>query len=293
MTNGDCVRIGLGMALCGAIGCSSPTGASSVWDTGASDSGGSDAVDSPSDGTSAGPTLYFHVRATTAPFAHTDGLSGQTTRNTKQGIRSIRLLRDASDPSPVVAFDHGKGFVEAGYDDKNDTVVGSALASKLPAARFTLAQIVVTHSRYRVSSTMHYLGTKIPGEFDCVQTLSDNTTLDGVEHPRSWYRYIFEAGGKSYPQEGMGAPLPSSPTTGGFTLKTVGSESYYEVAIDLTSDPTLKKDVAVVVEVNMNDSFRWEDQDQPDYAKGVYDTTPTSFEPIHRYGANSFVVRFE
>src|SRR5581483_4675931 len=68
-----------------------------------------------------GPTLTVHVRTTTASFAHVDGFSGQTSRLTKQGIRSFRLLRSADDPSPVVVFDRGSGYVEAGYDGGDDT----------------------------------------------------------------------------------------------------------------------------------------------------------------------------
>jgi hypothetical protein len=47
------------------------------------------------------------------------------------------------------------------------------------------------------------------------------------------------------------------------------------------------------VEVNMSESFRWEDQALPGYTAGVYDTTPTSFEPIRRFGANSYVLTYE
>jgi hypothetical protein len=237
-------------------------------------------------------TLFFHVRATTAPFAHADGFAGQTSKATKQGIRALRLFKTAGD-APVIVFDHGKGFVEAGYDDGNDTIVGQAPVSKVPAGRYTLAQIPVTHSAFRVTSTMHASGAAIPGEFDCIETLSDDVTLEGTLHAKGWYRYVFETGGGKYPQEGTGALLPSSPTTGGFTMKTVGSETYYEVPIDLVMDPTVTKNVHVVMEVNMDHSFRWEDQPLPGYTKDVYDTTPTGYEPIRRFGANSFVVRLE
>ncbi|MEO7091974.1 MAG: hypothetical protein ABI175_01910 [Polyangiales bacterium] len=236
--------------------------------------------------------LFFHVRSTTAPFAHADGFAGQTSRATKQGIRSLRLFKTAGD-APVIVFDHGKGFVEAGYDDGNDTVVGQSPVAKIPAGRYTIAQIPVTHSAFRVSSTMHASGMTLPGEFDCVETLSDDVTLGGTPHAMGWYRYVFETGGEKYPQEGSGALLPSSPTTGGFTMKTVGGETFYEVPIDLVMDPTVTTDVHVVMDVNMDRSFRWEDQGAAGYATGVYDTTPTSYEPIRRFGANSFVVRFE
>jgi hypothetical protein len=237
-------------------------------------------------------TLFFHVRASTAPFAHSDGFAGQTSKATKQGIRSLRLFKSAGD-APVVVFDHGKGFVEAGYDDGNDTIVGQAPVAKVPAGRYTLAQIPVTHSAFRVSSTMHASGLAVPGEFDCLETLSDDVTLEGTLRTKGWYRYVFETASAKYPQEGSGALLPSSPTTGGFTMKTVGGETYYEVPIDLVMDPTVTTDVHVVMEVNMDHAFRWEDQALPGYTPNVYDTTPTAYEAIRRFGANSFVVRFE
>jgi len=243
--------------------------------------------------TSSGSSLLFRVRTNTKPFAHADGLAGQTSSQTKQGIRKLRIYRDASDGAPVTVFDHGKGFVEAGYDDGNDTLVGTAKLATIPAARYTLARITVTHSKYRVVSTLHVGGVGYPGTFDCVQTLSNDVTLDGATHPMGWYRYVFTTAGMSYPQEGTGAPLPTSPGTGGFTLKAEGAESYYEMPIDLTVTVDPKSDLTLVTEVNMDRSFRWEDQALVGYAKDIYDTTPTDREPVRRFGANSYVVKVE
>jgi len=67
----------------------------------------------------------------------------------------------------------------------------------------------------------------------------------------------------------------------------------FEVPIDLTVDAKLAHDLKVVFEVNMDHGFRWEDQDTAGFVKGVYDTTPTSFEPVRHFGANSFVVTYE
>ena len=276
--------------LSAVLGCSGATSAVAP-DEGADADRRSDAAPS-EDATPGSATLFFHVRASTAPFAHADGFAGQTSKMTRQGIRGLRLFKSRGD-APVVVFDHGKGFVEAGYDDGNDTVVGQSPVAKIPAGRYTLAQIPVTHSAFRVTSTMHVADAPLPGEFDCVETLSDDVTLEGTLHAKGWYRYVFETGGSKYPQEGSAALLPSSPTTGGFTMKTVGGETYYEVPIDLVMDPTVTKDVHVVMEINMDRAFRWEDQAAPGYAKDVYDTTPTSYEPIRRFGANTFVVRLE
>lgn len=240
-----------------------------------------------------GPKAFVRVRTTTAPFQHTDDLSGQTTRMTAQGVRSMRLLRYAGDPSPVVLFDHGAAYVEAGYDDGDDTLVGVVELSKLPPGTYTVAQSVVTHSRFLVSSTMHYSGLSLPGEFDCIQALSDGATLEGSVRARGWYRYTFEASGQSWTTEGANAPLPTDPTTGGFTLKSSGAESYYEIATALLVPDHVAHDLTIFIDVNMDHAFRWEDQALPDYAAGVYDTTPVSYEPIRRYGANSYQLHVE
>lgn len=233
------------------------------------------------------PSYIFHVKATTSPFKQTDGYAGQTSRGTKQGIRSFALLRSADDANPVLVFDHGSGYREAGYDDGDDTVVGQAETASIPAGRYVVARVGVTHSRYTVSSTLHYNGMPIPGEFECVQALSDDTELDGTVRKNGWYRYVFHAMGSSYPQEGNNAPLPTSATSGGFTFKTVGGQSYYEYPIELTLGAPPGRDVEIAMVVNMDHGFRWEDQVGPDYAPDVFDTTPTAFEPIRRFGANA------
>jgi hypothetical protein len=239
-----------------------------------------------------GPKVTIRMKSSTAPFAHKDGFSGQTTRKTKQGVRRFRLLRSANDPSPVVVFDHGSGFVEAGYDDGDDTVLGVAPLAKVPAGTYAIAQMVVTHSRFRVSSTMHYGGV-YPGDFDCVQALSDGTTLEGSVRARGWYRYVFTTSGQSVPQEGPNAPLPTQAETGGFTMKTDGGETYYELPVSLVVPSGITSDLTVVVHVNMHDAFRWEDQALPGYVTGVYDTTPITFEPVRRYGANTYALSLE
>ncbi|MGZ3449076.1 MAG: hypothetical protein ACXVEF_05730, partial [Polyangiales bacterium] len=243
--------------------------------------------------TTDGPSFIFHVRANTKPFTQTDGLAGQTATKTAQGVRSLRLLKDASDPAPALVFDHGKDFVEAGYDDGDDTVVGSAKIATIASGHYTLARIGVTHSKFTVNATLHAAGGAFPGSFDCTQTLSDDVTLDGKTHTKGWYKYIFTTGGMSYPQEGDGAPLPTTPGTGGFTLHTDGAQAYYEVPFDVTLDGSEKKDMNVVTIVNMDHAFRWEDETKPGYASGVYDTTATEHEIVRRFGANSFVVTIE
>jgi len=59
-------------------------------------------------------------------------------------------------------------------------------------------------------------------------------------------------------------------------------------AKSLRSDPNVATDQIVDFELNVDKSFRWVDQQQPGYTTGTYDTTPTQFEPVMAFGANTF-----
>ena len=58
-------------------------------------------------------------------------------------------------------------------------------------------------------------------------------------------------------------------------------------------EPDIGVDTSIVFEVNMHESFRWVELSEPDYSDGVFDSTPSSFEPVKRFGANSFSVGME
>lgn len=265
-------------------------------DTGdAGDTSGPDAasIDAGPRDANTGPVIAVHVRTLGAVYNHDDGFSGQTSRQAYQGIRRAELLRQEGDPNPLVLFDYGDGFVEAGYNAGDDTVVGAARIADLVDGRFTVGRTVVTHSRYEVDAVMHTNGLSIPGEFDNVQVLSDRTEVGGQARSQGWFRYVFRAGGMEFPLEGNDAPLPSAPTTGGFRLDLDDGEATYTFPIDITIDTGSLVDAAIVMEVNMYESFRWEDQAQPGYASGIFDTSPTASEPVRRFGANTFTVYAE
>ena len=235
-----------------------------------------------------GPNIVFYVSTRTSPFPHTDGLAGQTARLAFQGIRSFSLLRDAEDAHPVVVLDLGNNPVEAGYNDGNTTLIGAAPLAGLPPGHYTIGRSKVTHSRYRIDATIHVGGLVVPGEFENVQVLTDDTRVDGVSRPQGWFRYIFRAAGREFPLEGLNAPLPTSPDTGGFRLVVQGGEAYYDYPIDVTIHeiPPGSADLRLVLEVNMDHSFRWEDLALPGYTAGTFDSTPAGSEPVRRFGAN-------
>lgn len=237
--------------------------------------------------------IAIHFQSTTAPFAHTDGLSGQTPLSDLSGIRSLRLYRSSNDPNPVTVFDFGQSTIEVNYANGADTLVYTAQVKYLPEGTYTLARVVHTYVRYRVTSTMHVNGMNLPGTFDNVQVLSDGTLLNGVVRNHGYFKYVFSTGGQSFPISGTNAPMPQWTTVGGFSVVFENGEWAYQVPINLTVDPNLNTNMTLIFRVNMNECFRWLDQAGPGYAPGVFDTTPTSFEPVKQFGANSFAISFQ
>ena len=257
---------------------------------GDTDGDGDGDSDGDGDGDGDGLMIYIHVRATAETYPHDDGLAGQTPLYHINGIRSFSMLRSRDDADPELVFDHGDGYVEAGYSDGDDTIVGGAPLLDVEEGHYTYGRVAISHVRYGITATMHAEGLNVPGEFDNVQVLSDNTEVDGVVHDRGWFRFVFEAMGLSFPLEGTeGAPIvPSWPT--GAPIEAVIEEGemvlYYPINIDV--DHRAPEDVHQIIEFNVHESFRWEDLDQPGYTEGVFDVTPTSFEPVYRFGANTY-----
>lgn len=257
------------------------------------DSGSPDAATAPGDGgvTPSGPKVHIHLRATGAPVTHADGLSGQTPSDQRIGIRKLTMFTSAGDPSPLVVFDHGANGVEAGLNDKNDTIVASVPAATLKAGQYTVARVAISHVRYQVAATMHAAGQNVPGVFSNLQVLSNGSSVDGATFDKGHYKFSFEVGGSALGgQTGENGPLPQTPSGGGITLDTSGPESAYVFPINVPVDPTVKGDVHIVFELNTHENFRWQDEASPDYQSGVFDVTPTTFEPVKSFGANSFRV---
>ncbi len=239
------------------------------------------------------PVVRIHVRSTNAPFEHADAWSGQTPRDYASGYRSFRVLREAGDPDPVVVFDHGDGFVEAGYGDGEDTVVGTAVAAELPAGRYTLGQTVMSHVRWTVDTTMHAQGSDLPGELETLQVLSDGTTIDGETHDHGWARTVFRAGVLEVPRESEDGVLGAQRPGSDISVELVGDETIFTFPIDLEVVPGAADDVDMVFEVNSHECFRWEDQEGDGYSPGVFDTEPAAYEPVRQFGANSFRVTMD
>lgn len=234
-----------------------------------------------------GARVYVHLRANGEPVEHTPGTAGQTPRDWLSGVRSLHLLRTRDDPDPVLIFSHGDGYVEASYADGADTVVGSAPIESLEPRTYTWARAVHTHVRFTVDVVLHSGFGPMAGEARDLVVLSDRTTIDGVERSRGFYRYVFTTAGTEYPLEGSDPSLTPM-DGGGFDVEVEdGETAYYFPALVETRDD-LTGDVHLIFEVNVHQGFRWQDQDEPGYAEGVFDASTSGTEPVTQTGANTY-----
>lgn len=271
------------------VACSGSTVSVGGYQNGASGADAGDTSTADGGATIVGAKVEIHLRASTSAVPHTDGLSGQTPTDQRIGIRSLRLLKDANDSAPLVVFDHGGNAVEAGLNDKDDTVVATVAAASLTAGRYTVARVGVGYVKYQVAATMHAASQTVAGAFDNMQVLSSGTVVDGETFDKGHYRFTFSVGGTPMGSTpGEGGPVPQIPAGGGISLDSSGPESAYVFPVDVPVDPSVKSDVKMIFEINTNENFRWQDQALAGYTPKVFDVTPVSYEPVLSFGANSF-----
>ena len=243
-------------------------------------------------------SVSVKVRANTDLFQHIDGISGQTPLFSYAGVRSLRFLRDPDDQAPLTLFDHNlnsevSDFIEAGYNDGDETVVATFPAGDLIAGRYTMARMVQTYSRYQVAVINHVWAEVIPGILTNLQVMSDNTLIDGELRNAGYYESVFEDtdGNESfYSGDDWEVPLFSF-TSGSYAVIENGEWAFY-FPIDVEFSEELEI-AAIIINVNMFESFRWRDQLIPGYEDGAFDITPISYEPVERFGGNLFEVSVE
>lgn len=259
---------------------------------------GSSSVDPPNDPPGStttpdpgGPRVTITMRGSTAPFVHTDGFSGETPKKQIVAVKSLWLYRSPSDANPVKVFDHGDKAVEVELISGKPVEIAKIAAKSLPAGVFTLAKSGASYVKYAVDARLH-AGPPygdIDGYYDNVQALSDGAVIDGKKKKKGDFRYSFVANGATLGSlEGENAPTPVATSAGGIGMDMSGPETFYVFPIQMAVDPNVATDQMVDFELNVFESFRWQDQPSPGYAKGVYDTTAASFEPVMAFGANAF-----
>lgn len=240
-----------------------------------------------------GANVTLSLRGSTAPVAHADDFASQTPSRQVIAVKSLWLYKSASDPNPLEVLDLGTKVVETDLRSGIASDIGVVALKSLPAGTYTLAKVGVAYVRYSVAARMHSVAA-VDGRFDNVQALSDGVVIDGVTRAKGWHRYAFAVGTTTYgTTEGANAPLPQIPSNGGMTLETSGPDAFYVFPMNVTIDPDEPRNQRIVCEVNVHESFRWQDQAQPGYAPKVYDATPSAFEPVMAFGASAFSLSLE
>jgi hypothetical protein len=236
-----------------------------------------------------GAQITIELAGSVAPFAHADGFAGETPTRQIVAVKSLYLLRAPDDPSPVQVFDLGAAPVEADLVTGATTTIAKVALASLPSGVFTRAKVGVAYVRYSVAARLHSGVTAVDGRYDNEQVLSDGAVLDGVPRDKGWFRYSFAIGATTYGTlEGDDAPTPVATGAGGIVMDMSGPQTFYVFPVALAIDPASKQDRTVRFEANVADSFRWQDQANAGYATGVFDTTPSTFEPVMAFGANAF-----
>ncbi len=239
-----------------------------------------------------GPKIHILMKGSTAPFTHKDAYAGSTPKQQIVAVRSLYLLRTPNDPNPVKVFEHThEKAVDVDVVTGKTVALASVVAKTLPAGVYTMAKSGVSYVRYSVGARMHTAIGAIDGQYDNVQALSDGAVIGNQVRKKGHFRYAFSANGTTYGAlEGDDAPTPVANSGGGITMDLSGPETFYVFPVQVAIDPNITADHDALFDVNVYESFRWQDQPSPGYQPKVFDTTPATFEPVMAFGANSFTL---
>jgi hypothetical protein len=241
-----------------------------------------------------GPSIKILMKGSTAKFTHNDAFAGETPIEQTVAVRSLWLLRSPNDPNPVKIFEHDHAkAVEVDVVSGKTVELASVVAKTLPAGVYTMARSGISYVRYSVAARMHTTLGAVNGQYDNVQAMSDGAIIGNQPRKKGHFRYAFSSNGTTYGAlEGEDAPTPVTTTTGGISLDTSGPESFYVYPVQVAIDPNISVDHIALFDVNVYESFRWQDQTQLGYQAKVFDTTPSTFEPVMAFGANAFTLTF-
>lgn len=234
------------------------------------------------------PAVTLRIVASGAPFAHADLLAGQTARATTAGVRSFALYRSMTDPDPLVLFRAEGPDAVVGYVPGDETTLAVIDASGLEPGTYAFGRLVQTYARYEVDATMHRLDGTYDGVARSFQVIADGTDVDGIVYDAGHYELSFTASGASAEWSGEDALFPDYSATPGAVGVVEGGEwaVYFPIDLEIVEIPTA--DATLTLDVNMHEAFRWTDLLLLGYELRVFDVTDLSFEPVVRFGGNSF-----
>jgi len=264
---------------------SSMASTSAAQDT--TSSASSEGADDESADTAAPTVVNVHLRATADPWPHDDGLSGQTPYDAVTGIRSLTLLDTGGRLDPLVVFDLGTEHVAAPQDPGSDTIVATVPVTELVLGAYDRARVGVSFIQFSVMATAHLDPLEQMGSLEAVYVLADDTMFDGAVRALGWSRFTFGSFTINNPAE-----IPATPQGSPFELLEIDGASFLEFGVSLLVDPSIDNDVDVTLQLNVHESFRWQDIERMG-SDSAFDITPTTFEPVLRVGANDYSLTFD
>lgn len=246
------------------------------------------------DGSIIGPKVSIYVRATAETFPHSDNLSSLQPTDARLWIRSL-AFDFSNGPSGVKIFEL-KEPKETSLNDKAETLVAEVPIAMLPVGTAIKAHVVTDAVAYRVPTKLHYNGMVLDGEIKGWQALSNGALDPDLKQARQsgFYKVDFLLGGnKVADTSGDNAPLPEGPAGGGFELSVNQGVGAYSFPLVLPVKNDVQGDRKMYMTINVDRNFRWTDSKKAGYVGGAWDTEPPMFEPVVRFGANSFTLTLE
>jgi hypothetical protein len=239
---------------------------------------------------SSAPTgLRVVVQGSTATFAHSDGLSGQTARSVTAGVRRLELLDESAGTSFVLLDGTGTADVTVSYDEGASTTLATVTPSAIVPGHYTKARMIQDWSRFEIDATLHEASGATAGALRALQVTSDGTVVEGETRAAGHYEHQFVAAGHDDHFAGDDALLPEHSTTAGAEAVVENGlwAVYFPVDVTIT-----QADADLVIVVNMDGAFRWTDVPGGGNQESVYDFAPPLYEPVEQFGGNRFDVSY-
>jgi hypothetical protein len=230
--------------------------------------------------------IEIYVAGDLTPKTFTDGASGETPTLYTMGLSRFDLLRSPGDPAPVTVFDHGSDWAEV--DLLTTTLVGTADTASLPAGPYSHARVRLTMAKCTVAATAHQSGFAVPGTLTTVAAFT-GTSIGGQTYTKGEARFTFTASLGGFSQSVTGA-IPALPPAPGVTIveDATGTWLVFPFPEPLALDPTDPATHRATITFDVYESFRWQDQNDPGYAAGVFDLTATGAEPVTNFGVTGY-----
>ncbi len=274
--------------------CSGNTSSLGTSPTGPTDAGAHDVVTAHPADTGVSPSsaqVYVRLNAVQTPTGPVaPGAPQETPTDQRAGILGLTLLRDASDPSPLVVLDL-PAAIDTLYNDGASTLIGAAPASAVTAGTYTLARVPVSYVNFTVAGVYHAGATPEAGDFTDLISLGTAVTLNGATRDRGWWASSFAVLGVTEGQtSGENAAIAQPASTSGMQLDLSGPVAAYVFPVNLVIPAAIPSDLEIIFTVNTFEDFHWTDQAAVGNTPGVFDVSSSGFEPVTQLGANSFTV---